>query len=87
MPALHCVVQMEFNCTGKTIPGLFMLVFGALTFLLDSVFGVFLIILVPVLAVDQGTPTLHKNLYERYRKFRERFQKKHPIRIAIAGGL
>ena len=38
-------------------------------------------------AVDQGTPTLHKNLYERYRKFRERFQKKHPIRIAIAGGL
>jgi len=43
---------MEFSCTGKTIPGLFMLVFGALTFLLDSVFGVFLIILVPVLAVD-----------------------------------
>jgi hypothetical protein len=38
-------------------------------------------------AIDQGTPTLHKNLYERYRKFRERFQKKHPIRIAIAGGL
>jgi len=39
------------------------------------------------LAIDQGTPTLHKNLYERYRKFRHRFQKKHCIRIAIAGGL
>jgi len=45
-------MQMEFSCTGKIIPGLFMPVFGALTFLLDSVFGVFLIILVPVLAVD-----------------------------------
>jgi len=37
--------------------------------------------------VHQGTPTIHQNLYERYRKFRHRFQKKHPIRIAIAGGL
>jgi hypothetical protein len=35
--------------------------------------------------IDQGTPTLHKNLYERYRKFCHRFQKKHLIRIAIAG--
>jgi len=37
--------------------------------------------------VHQGNPTIHQNLYERYRKDHHTFQKKHPIRIAITGGL
>jgi hypothetical protein len=31
--------------------------------------------------------TIHHYLYKRYRKYCHRFQKIHPIRIAIAGGL
>jgi hypothetical protein len=37
--------------------------------------------------VHQNPPTILQNLYERYRKYCHRFQKKHPIRIAITGGL
>jgi len=50
VPAFYIV--MYVSCTVKIIPGIFMLVFCALTFWFDSLFGVFLITLVPVFAVD-----------------------------------
>jgi len=37
--------------------------------------------------VHQNPPTIRQNLYERYRQYHHRLQKKHPIRIDIAGGL